>query len=198
MLTRGIAYQNKDIEFKLFSEAYRERSFRAYGLELPCITLRIEQAFIARLPGEELIQRIAHKLERKQNLTEEELMQLAILPLAGKGAKEKRRWIEKVIKLARQIEKEPDQIFVLTGLLVSTDKFIDGESAETIRRLLDMTKVGRMLFEEGLEEGIGKGIEKGIEAMALDNLEEGTPKERICRKLQERFSIEVEKAEEYL
>lgn len=102
-----------------------------------------------------------------------------------------------MIKLARQIKKEPDQIFVLTGLLVSTDKFIDAESAETIRRLLDMTKVGRMLFEEGLEEGMEKGIEKGIEAMVLDNLEEGAPKERICRKLQERFSIEGEKAEEY-
>lgn len=281
-MTKGIAYQNKDIEFKLFSEAYRERSFRAYGLELPqikevlptnlprvaadekhmdnlflpadgtlavvdyesedriknrikyvnyvgrvmerfyrdtgkvppirliviytgdvekaqavlempCMTLRMEQVFIADLPGDVLIQRITHKLERKEDLTEEELMQLAILPLAGKGAEEKKRQIEEVIKLARQIKKEPDQIFVLTGLLVSTDKFIDEESAGAIRRLLDMTKVGRMLFEEGLEEG----IEKGIEALVIDNLEEGVPKERICRKLQERFSIGGKKAEEY-
>ena len=51
-----------------------------------------------------------------------------------------------------------------------------------------MTKVGRILFEEGSEEGIG--------AMVIDGLEEGMPKKRICMKLQERFSIE-EKAEEY-
>lgn len=45
-MTTGIAYQNKDIEFKLFSEAYRERSFRAYGLELP----RIKEALPTNLP----------------------------------------------------------------------------------------------------------------------------------------------------
>jgi hypothetical protein len=71
---------------------------------------------------------------------------------------------------------------VLTGLLVSTEKFIDEESTGTIRRLLDMTKVGRILFEEGSEEGIG--------AMVIDGLEEGMPKKRICMKLQKRFSIE--------
>ena len=65
---------------------------------------------------------------------------------------------------------------MLTGLLVSTEKFIDEESTGTIRRLLDMTKVGRILFEEGSEEGIG--------AMVIDGLEEGMPKKRICMKLQ--------------
>lgn len=50
-------------------------------------------------------------------------------------------------------EQELMQLFVLTGLLVSTDRFISEESARTIRRLLDMTKVGRILFEEGIEEG---------------------------------------------
>ena len=30
-------YQNKDIEFKLMSETYKEKSFEAYGLKLPKI-----------------------------------------------------------------------------------------------------------------------------------------------------------------
>ena len=34
-MAKGIAYQNKDIEFKLLSETYREKSFEAYGLKLP-------------------------------------------------------------------------------------------------------------------------------------------------------------------
>ena len=62
----------------------------------------------------------------------------------------------------RLIKKESDQIFVLTGLLVSTDKFISEESAGIIRRLLDMTKVGRMLYEEGMEEGMEKGMERAL------------------------------------
>lgn len=251
-MTEGIAYQNKDIEFKLLSETYKEKSFEAYGLklprikqmlptnlpsvtadekrmdnlflledgtiaivdyeseakakncikyvnyigrvmerfykesgkipdirliiiytgdvenanptlEMPCMTLCMEQAFISRLPEEEIYQSIERKLARGENLTEQELMQLIILPLAGKGIKNKQKRIEQVIRLAKQIKNSSDQIFVLTGMLVSTDKFINEESVEAIRRLLDMTKVGRMLFEEGLEEGLEKGMEKGME-----------------------------------
>ncbi|MEY8480301.1 hypothetical protein AALD74_00400 [Lachnospiraceae bacterium 48-21] len=36
-MSDGIAYQNKDIEFKLISETFKEKSFEAYGLNLPKI-----------------------------------------------------------------------------------------------------------------------------------------------------------------
>lgn len=247
-MSEGIVYQNKDIEFKLLSETYKEKSFEAYGLklprikqvlptnlpsvaanekhmdnlflladgtlaavdyesedsiknrikyvnyigrvmerfykdtreipdirliviytgdvlraenkfEMPCMTLRMEQVFIAELPEEEIYQTIEHKLATGGELTEQELMQLVILPLAGKGVKDKQKRIEQIIKTTRLIKKEADQIFVLTGLLVSTDKFISEENAEIIRRLLDMTKVGRMLYEEGIEEGRSKMLQ---------------------------------------
>ena len=247
-MSEGIVYQNKDIEFKLLSETYKEKSFEAYGLklprikqvlptnlpsvaanekhmdnlflladgtlaavdyesedsiknrikyvnyigrvmerfykdtreipdirliviytgdvlraenkfEMPCMTLRMEQVFIAELPEEEIYQTIEHKLATGGELTEQELMQLVILPLAGKGVKNKQKRIEQIIKTTRLIKKEADQIFVLTGLLVSTDKFISEENAEIIRRLLDMTKVGRMLYEEGIEEGRNKMLQ---------------------------------------
>ena len=252
-MSEGIVYQNKDIEFKLLSETYKEKSFEAYGLklprikqvlptnlpsvaanekhmdnlflledgtlaavdyesedsiknrikyvnyigrvmerfyrdtkkipdirliviytgdvlrarnvfEMPCMTLHMEQVFIAELPEEEIYQTAAHKLvENDGELTEQELMQLVVLPLAARGVERKQERIEQVIRLARLIKKEADQIFVLTGLLVSTDKFISEESAGTIRRLLDMTKVGRMLYEEGIEKGMEEGRNKTLQ-----------------------------------
>lgn len=36
-MANGISYQNKDIEFKILSEGYKEKSFHALGLELPKI-----------------------------------------------------------------------------------------------------------------------------------------------------------------
>lgn len=126
-------------------------------LEMPCMTLRTEQLFISKLPEEEIYQNIAHRLAEGEDLTGQELMQLIVLLLARKGTENKQKRIEQVIQLAKLIKNGSDQVFVLTGLLVSTDKSINEESARTIRRLLDMTKVGRMLFEEGLEEGIEKG-----------------------------------------
>lgn len=241
-MSEGIAYQNKDIEFKILSEAYRERSFEAYGLKLPrikevlptnlpavsademrmdnlflleddtyaivdyesvdavrnrikymnyisrvtqrlykenrrtpvikmiviytgdveraddvfqvgCMTLCIEQVFVRHLLAEEIYQTVKDKLKRGGKLTEQELMQLIILPLAEKGFKNKQTRIRQVIDLVKQIKDEQEQKLVFSGILVITDKFIDRADAERIRREITMTKVGRLIFEDGLTEG---------------------------------------------
>ncbi len=36
-MSEGIAYQNKDILFEILGETYREKSFAAYGINLPPI-----------------------------------------------------------------------------------------------------------------------------------------------------------------
>ena len=239
-MPEGIAYQNKDIEFKLMSETYKEKSFDAYGLklpkikevlptnlpavsanemridnlflleddtvaivdyesedktsnrvkyinyigrimqrydsqgiripelrmiviytgdvetakdtwEIPCLTLKMEQVFIHSLPDAEIYQSVKKKLENNETLPEKELMQLIILPLAKKGKEEKQRMIEQVVDLAKQIDDENTQAFVITGILVSSDKFIDRDYAKSVRRYLSMTKVFQILEEEKQE-----------------------------------------------
>lgn len=239
-MSEGIAYQNKDIEFKLMSETYKEKSFEAYGLklpkikgvlptnlpavsanemridnvflleddtvaivdyesenkasnrvkyinyigrimhrydsqnkvipklrmiviytgdvehaedtwEIPCLTLKMEQVFIHSLPDAEIYQSIKKKLENNETLSDKELMQLIILPLAKKGKEEKQRMIEQVVDLAKQIDDENTQAFVITGILVSSDKFIDRDYAKVVRRYLSMTKVFQILEEEKQE-----------------------------------------------
>ena len=77
-------------------------------------------------------------------------MLLIILPLAKKGKEVKQKVIEQVV-LAKQIEDENTQVFVITGILVSSDKFIDRDYAKSVRRYLSMTKVFQSLEEEKLE-----------------------------------------------
>lgn len=60
---------------------------------------------------------------------------------------------------------------MFSGLLVITDKFIDKADAEKIRREITMTKVGRLIYEDGLMEGEKRGEERGEER--------GKKKERI-------------------
>ena len=239
-MPEGIAYQNKDIEFKLMSETYKEKSFEAYGLklpkikevlptnlpavsanemridnlflleddtvaivdyesedktsnrvkyinyigrimqrydsqgiripelrmiviytgdvetakdtwEIPCLTLKMEQVFIHSLPDAEIYQSVKKKLENNETLSEKELMQLIILPLAKKGKEAKQKMIEQVVDLAKQIEDENTQAFVITVILVSSDKFIDRDYAKSVRRYLGMTKVFQILEEEKQE-----------------------------------------------
>ncbi len=259
-MSEGIAYQNKDIEFKILSEAYRERSFEAYGLEIPrikevlptnlpavsanemrmdnlflleddtyalvdyesadtvkdrikymdyisrvtrrlydenrktpvirmivvytgdveraddtfqvgCMSLHMEQVFVRHLPTEEIYQKVRDKLARGEKLTEQELMQMIILPLAERGLTDKQTRIRQVIDLVKQIEDEQEQKLVFSGLLVIADKFIDRSDAEKIRREITMTKVGRLIYEDGLMEGEKRGEERGEER--------GKKKERI-------------------
>ena len=239
-MSEGIVYQNKDVEFKMISETFKEKSFATYGLDLPkikavlptnlpavfanemridnvflleddsvaivdyesedkvsnrikyvnyigrflqryyqdekkipdmrmiviytgdvqraeasfetkCLTLSMEQVFISKLPEEEIYQSIKSKLENNETLSDTELMQLIILPLTGKGKEAKQQIIENVITLTKQIKDETKQVFVLSGVLVATDKFIDEKYADNIRRYLSMTKVARLYEEEKLE-----------------------------------------------
>lgn len=240
-MTEGIVYQNKDIEFKLLSETYKNKSFEAYGLNLPrikavlptnlpavsvnekrmdnlflleddtlaivdyesenkvtnrikyvnyigrvmekyyqeehkipnirmiviytgdvihaepifeikCMSLRMEQVFVRNLHTEEIYQTVTAKLDNGEELTEQELMRLIILPLAEKGNNAKQERIKQVIELSKRIENS-QQNFVLSGLLAASDKFISRAYAEDIRRHLKMTKVYQ-LFEEDKQEAV--------------------------------------------
>ena len=54
------------------------------------LTLKMEQVFIHSLPDAEIYQSIKKKLENNETLSDKELMQLIILPLAKKGKEENR------------------------------------------------------------------------------------------------------------
>ena len=251
-MTEGIAYQNKDIEFKLLSETYKNRSFEAYGLNLPrikavlptnlpavsvnekridnlflleddtlaivdyesenkvanrikyvnyigrvmeryyqeerkipdirmiviytgdvihaepvfeikCMSLRMEQVFVRDLPAEEIYQIVTAKLDNGEELTEQELMRLIILPLAEKGNNAKQERIKQVIELSKKIE-DNQQVFVLSGLLVASDKFINRAYAEDIRRCLSMTKVFQ-IFEEEKQDAVKEAVEENTKEM---------------------------------
>ena len=259
-MSKGITYHNKDVEFKLLSEIYKEKSFEAYGLHIPkikevlptnlpeiaanelrmdnmflleddtyaivdyesedkptnrikyvnyigrvmkryytdkgiipnirmiviytgdvekasalyqieCMTLKVENVFVRDLPAEEIYQTVRQKIEHRIKLSEKELMQLIILPLAERGMEEKQRRTEQVMELANKFEDRQEQLFVLSGLLVSTDKFINHATAQSIRRRINMTKVGRMIYEDGMAEGIMQERKQVVENMFRENLD---------------------------
>lgn len=273
-MSEGIAYQNKDIEFKVLSEVFKEKSFAAYGLDLPkikevlptnlpmvsvnelrmdnlflledgtyalvdyesannvknrikymnyiaritkrlyeehgdipeirmiviytgdvaaakpsldvgCMVLSMEQVFVGDIPAEEIYNTVKRKLGNGDKLTEQELMQLIILPLAERGKDAKQRGVERVINLAKHIENEQEQKFVFAGLLVISDKFIGKAEAEAIRREISMTKVGRMIFEDGAKK---ERIIAVVNMLGFD-----IPEDRILEKYSESDLEEAKK-----
>jgi DNA invertase Pin-like site-specific DNA recombinase len=104
---------------------------------------------LSKLNGNEIFDYLKSKIKNKEALTDEDVMKLVILPLTQKN--DKQEFIKKIVHLAKQIIDEDMQSFVLAGILAATDKFIDKNNSENIRRLLKMTKVGRLFEEEKIE-----------------------------------------------
>ena len=238
-MSEGIVYQNKDILFKILGQTYKEKSFAAYGIDLPpirellptdlpkiaaneksidnlflledgtyaivdyesvykkankikylnyiarimekyfkedetfnlrliviytsdvqsaeptletnCFTLRTEQAFLSHIDGEAAFDEIQGKLQSGIPLADDDLMRLVILPLTVPGTEGKQEMLEKVVDLAEQITDEEQRIFTLSGVIVASDKFINREYLDQIRRRISMTQLGQLYEKEKIE-----------------------------------------------
>ncbi len=252
----GIAYQNKDILFKILGQTYKEKSFAAYGIDLPpirallptdlpkisaneksidnlflledgtyaivdyesvykriskikylnyiarvmekyyieddnfnlrliviytgdvdqaepdlktaCFTLHAEQAFLAHIDGKATFQEIQEKQRAGKLFDNDDLMRLVILPLTVPGTEGKQEMLEAVVGLAEQLADEEQQVFILSGVIVASDKFIQKEYMKQIRRKINMTQIGQMYEEEKIEYGNQK-----VRDMARGMLNEG-------------------------
>lgn len=259
-MSEGIAYQNKDILFKILGQTYKEKSFAAYGIDLPpikellptslpkisanekdidnlffledgtyaivdyesefkklnkikylnyiarvmekyykedetfnlrliviytgdvksaepvyetsCFTLRMEQAFLSHIDGETAFESISQKLRSNTPLEDDDLMKLVILPLTMPGIEGKQKMLEKVVDLAEQVTDSRQQIFILSGVIVASDKFINREYLEQIRRRINMTQLGQLYEKEKIEYANKKNRELTVE-MAKSMLDEG-------------------------
>ena len=238
-MSEGIVYQNKDILFKILGQTYKEKSFAAYGIDLPpirallptdlpkiaaneksidnlflledgtyaivdyesvykkankikylnyiarimekyfkedetfnlrliviytsdvqsaeptletdCFTLSTEQAFLSHIDGEAAFDEIQGKLQSGIPLADDDLMRLVILPLTVPGSEGKQEMLEKVVDLAEQITDEEQRIFTLSGVIVASDKFINREYLDQIRRRISMTQLGQLYEKEKIE-----------------------------------------------
>ena len=256
----GIAYQNKDILFKILGQTYKEKSFAAYGIDLPriqallptdlpkisaneksvdnlflledgtyaivdyesvykrinkikylnyiarvmekyyieddsfnlrliviytgdvdqaepdlkiaCFTLHAEQAFLAHIDGRAAFQEIQEKLRAGKPLDNDDLMKLVILPLTVPGTEGKQKMLETVVELAEQLRDEEQRIFILSGVVVASDKFIEKEYMEQVRRKINMTQIGQMYEEEKIEYGNQRALKEKTE-IAKILLQEG-------------------------
>lgn len=99
-------------------------------------------------------------------------MRLVILPLTVPGTEGKQSMLERIVDLAEQIPDEGQRIFTLSGVIVASDKFINRDYMDQIRRRINMTQLGQLYEKEKIEYGNQKAREKVIE-MAKSLMDEG-------------------------
>ena len=123
--------------------------------ELGGLTLKIEASYLVNMNSNHIYQKLRFKIDNLEPLSEEELMELMILPLTAKGIEAKQEYIQKTVTLAKKLPDQNDIHTVISGLLTFTDKFIDSKYAEILRRELTMlTKVEQIMYREAIEQSI--------------------------------------------
>lgn len=128
----------------------------------------IEPAFLSELDSEEIVDRLTKKIENGERLTDEEMMEFIILPLTYRTKQKKKEAIETSISLAKKVKDENSMVFLLSGILVFTDKVIDKETGNRVKEWIMMTKVGR-LFEEEKQQAVKQAASEALRKGAYEN-----------------------------
>ena len=129
----------------------REKVSCAY--DIGALKMEVECAFLSELDSEGIYRRLKLKVLQQEKLDDEELMEFIILPLSYRKKEEKQESVRKAVELATRIRDRGQQVFTLAGLLVFTDKVIDRETANKIRKVIEMTQVAQ-IFEEEKQQAV--------------------------------------------
>ena len=123
----------------------------------PGFSINIEAAFLSELDSDAIHMRLSDKIARSEMLTDEELMELIILPLAYRTREKKQEMIKVAIDMAKQVTDEKQSIFLVAGIIVFSDKVIDADTREKAKEWMKMTQIGRM-FEQEKEDAVKEAL----------------------------------------
>lgn len=164
--------------------------------DVGCLQLQTEEAFLSIIDSEKTEIQLEEKIKKGKPLTEEEQMKFIILPLTYQGKEEKQKCIQRCFALAREVEDVKVQTFILSGMLVFSDKVVTREDSKRIREWIMLTKVGQLFEEEKLEyakKAVEEATEKEKRNTAAKLLEKGFSTAEVLEVIEGMTAEEVEK-----
>lgn len=151
--------------------------------DIGAVKMNVETAFLSELDAERIFECLKGKVERNERLSDDELMEFIIFPLSYRKKEEKQERIQETVKLAAKIQDKEQQVFTLAGILAFTDKVIDRETANFIRRSIEMTQVAQIFEEEkqqALREEKRQTIRETSRQIVIKMINKNYPTEEIA------------------
>lgn len=112
--------------------------------------------------ADDVISNLQQKLKNNEKIEKGDLIPLVLTPLMSGEMSQKER-----IKAAFAITShavtvtESDIREIEAMVYTMANKFLDGEDLEKIKEEIKMTRLGAMLYNDGINDGIERGIERG-------------------------------------
>ena len=170
-------------------------------------TYRILPIYLTGYDADEIFRSVKAKIESGEGLSEEDFANLTLTPLMTSKMCRK-----DVIKEAIQIVKQEKQLTAektMAMLYTLADKFLSTGELNEIKEVLAMTRLGQMLYDDGVKKGMERGRELGrelgreeearqnaaltsrlLKERRLDDLQRSTEDKKFKEQLLKEFGIE--------
>lgn len=130
------------------------------ALECGAYVYKVFPIFMTQKSADEVLDYLQEKKRAGVALGEEDFAQLTLTPLMASN-QSKKETIKNAILLAKQSDEEMSEK-TLAMLYTLADKFLKGEELEEIKEVVAMTRLGQMLYDDGIKDGKREGIREGI------------------------------------
>ena len=161
-------------------------------------TYRVKPVYLADYDANKIFQRLKEKINSGEVLEDEDCAGLALAPLRS-GNQSRKEKIKEAIYYARQGDTVIAEKTVAI-LYTLADKFLKGMELQEIKEVVLMTRLGQMIYDDGVENGRQDGMEKGMDRMAmltskllkekrLDDLQKATEDKEYCEQLMKESDI---------
>jgi len=124
------------------------------------IKYEVEAFYMKDLNGDEKLESLRDKIERKEHLTGDDILTLSFIPLMSSKESRSKRALQS-IELADTIPESNEKLQCLTLLYALFEKFGDKLSRIKFKEVFGVTEIGRMLREDGIREGRAEGKAEG-------------------------------------
>lgn len=139
-----------DITMPVYEETYGINTYRTVPISMK------------EKDADTLLECLKAKRLNGEHLTREDFVGLALTPVMG-SRKTKSQRIFDAIHLVKD-DKTEDSSRVMAVLYAFAEKFMKNDADfEKVKEVMRMTRLGQMLFDEGLEQGRELGLEQGRE-----------------------------------
>lgn len=125
---------------------------------------RVQTVRLKNWNADEIIASLEEK-QQSEILTREELLRLILTPLMGGNMPQSERIRRSfhLLREERQSRECRDLLQMQAVLYAFSEKFLDAEELQRVKEEIHMTRLGQMIFEDGVQEGREQGLEQGQE-----------------------------------
>ncbi len=128
-------------------------------------TYRVIPVYLSDKDADTVLKRLQEKKQKGELFTEEDFAQLAIAPLMNSN-KERKDVILESLKLSKT-EKNITAEKTMAMLYTLADKFLKGKDLEEVKEAVAMTRIGQMIFDDGVVRGREEGKKAATERMSM-------------------------------